>query len=190
MLLFFTPGLLSKDKKHPNLTKFKSLDYLHGISAYFETFATIFWYLEWLNQSPRLLCLFGPEIYTEWTKLTWAPILSKTIKCWSTFVASTSNNVFLTLALTTIFITNSWFWASGVTVTFFTNATIEWIHWNGFHNAFALWQYRLWSFNPGIQNQHAKRKLLNFENWCSSKLSKTGHHFSNKATQKLMLSKN
>ena len=40
------------------------------------------------------------------------------------------------------------------------------------------------------ENQHTHRKVLNFENWCSSKLSKTGHHFSNKATQKLMLSKN
>ena len=37
------------------------------------------------------------------------------------------------------------------------------------------------------KNQHTQRKLLN---WCSGKLSKIGHHFSNKATEKLMLSKN
>ena len=30
------------------------------------------------------------------------------------------------------------------------------------------------------KNQHAQRKLLNFENWCSGKLSKIGYHFSNK----------
>ena len=114
------------------------------------------------------------------TKLTWTTILSKTIKCWSTSLALTSDNVFLTLALTTIFITNSWFWASGVTVTFLTNAPIEWIHWNGFQNSCALWQYRLWSFKSRDtklerrlpKTQHAIRKLLNFENWCSSKASR------------------
>ena len=37
------------------------------------------------------------------------------------------------------------------------------------------------------KKQHTQRKLLN---WCSGKLSKIGHHFSNKATEKLMLSKN
>ena len=31
-----------------------------------ETFATIFWYLQWLNRPPRLSCLFRPQIYTEW----------------------------------------------------------------------------------------------------------------------------
>ena len=30
------------------------------------------------------------------------------------------------------------------------------------------------------KNQHTQRKLWNFEIWCSVKLSKIGHHFSNK----------
>ena len=30
------------------------------------------------------------------------------------------------------------------------------------------------------QNQHTQRKLLNFENCRNGKLSKIGHHFSNK----------
>ena len=30
------------------------------------------------------------------------------------------------------------------------------------------------------KNQHDKRKLLNFEFWMNGKLSKIGHHFSNK----------
>ena len=29
-------------------------------------------------------------------------------------------------------------------------------------------------------NQHTRRKLVNFENWCSGKLSKIGRHFSDK----------
>ena len=52
-----------------------------------------------------------------------------------------------------------------------------------------LWQYRLWSFQTRgtklervlPKNQHTQRKLLNFENWINGKLSKIGHHFSNKA---------
>ena len=48
-----------------------------------------------------------------------------------------------------------------------------------------LWQYRLLIFQAGgtklerflPKNQHIQRKLLNFENWCSGKLSKFGHHF-------------
>ena len=28
------------------------------------------------------------------------------------------------------------------------------------------------------KNQHNQRKFLNFENWCSGKLSKIGHHYS------------
>ena len=39
------------------------------------------------------------------------------------------------------------------------------------------------------KNQQAQRKLLNFENWCCGKLSKIGHHFSNKVIKKIMLSK-
>ena len=30
------------------------------------------------------------------------------------------------------------------------------------------------------KNQHTKRKLLNFEIWINGKVSKKGHHFSNK----------
>ena len=40
------------------------------------------------------------------------------------------------------------------------------------------------------KNQNIQRKLLSFEHWCSSELSKIGHNFSNKVTQELMLSKN
>ena len=40
------------------------------------------------------------------------------------------------------------------------------------------------------KNQHAQRKLLNFKNWCNGELSKIGHYFSNKAIEKLMISKN
>ena len=51
--------------------------------------------------------------------------------------------------------------------------TIECYHW--------LWQYGLWSFQTGgtklgrvlPKNQHAQRKLLNFENW----VSRIEHHF-------------
>ena len=51
-----------------------------------------------------------------------------------------------------------------------------------------LWQYGLLSIQAGgtklerflHKNQHTQRKLLNFENWCSGELSKTGHHFSKK----------
>ena len=55
-----------------------------------------------------------------------------------------------------------------------------------------VWQYRLWRFKsentklerrlPKNENTHCK--LFNFENWCSGKLSKIGHHFSNKVIQK------
>ena len=53
-----------------------------------------------------------------------------------------------------------------------------------------LWQYELWSFQTGgtklerflPKNQHTQRKLLNFEFWINGKLSKIGHHFSNKVT--------
>ena len=49
-------------------------------------------------------------------------------------------------------------------------------------------QYGLWSFQAGgaklerflHNNQHTQRKLLNFEFWIDSELSKIGHHFSNK----------
>ena len=45
---------------------------------------------------------------------------------------------------------------------------------------------RLWSFQTGgtklerflARNQHAQRKLLNFENRISGEVSKIGHHFS------------
>ena len=30
------------------------------------------------------------------------------------------------------------------------------------------------------KNQHAQRKFLKFENWCSGELSKIGHHFNDK----------
>ena len=40
------------------------------------------------------------------------------------------------------------------------------------------------------KNQHSQKKLLNFENWCSGRLSKIGHHFGNKVILKLILSKN
>ena len=51
-----------------------------------------------------------------------------------------------------------------------------------------IWQYGLWSFQMGDtklerflpKNQHAQRKLLNFEFWINCELSKIGHHFSNK----------
>ena len=50
---------------------------------------------------------------------------------------------------------------------------------------FVLWQYELSSFQAGDikwerclpKNQHTQSKSLNFENWCSGKLSKIGHHF-------------
>ena len=29
------------------------------------------------------------------------------------------------------------------------------------------------------KNKHTQGKFLNFENWCSGKLSKVGHHFDN-----------
>ena len=40
------------------------------------------------------------------------------------------------------------------------------------------------------KNQHTQRKLLNFEFWINGKLSKVGHHFSNRFFQALILSKN
>ena len=36
------------------------------------------------------------------------------------------------------------------------------------------------------KNQHNQRKLLNFEFWIDGKLSKIGHHFSNKVIYKLI----
>ena len=39
------------------------------------------------------------------------------------------------------------------------------------------------------KNQHTRRKLLNFENWCSGEMSKIGHQFSYKMILELMLSK-
>ena len=61
-----------------------------------------------------------------------------------------------------------------------------------------MWQYGLWSFQAGgtklkkilHKNQYTQRKLLNFEFWINGELSKIGHHFSNKKSQKLILSKN
>ena len=53
---------------------------------------------------------------------------------------------------------------------------------------FSSWGTKLDRFLP--KNQHTQRKLLNFENWCSGKLSKIGHHFSNKVVKKSMLIKN
>ena len=63
---------------------------------------------------------------------------------------------------------------------------------------YVLWQYGLWSFQPGgtklerflHKNQHTQRKLLNFEFWNNGELSKIGHHFRNKRFKKLVLSKN
>ena len=51
-----------------------------------------------------------------------------------------------------------------------------------------IWQYGVWSFQKEgtklerflHKNQHTQRKLLNFEFWINGKLSKIGHHFSNK----------
>ena len=48
-----------------------------------------------------------------------------------------------------------------------------------------LWQYGLWSFQTGgtklerflPKNQHAQRKLLNFNNWVNGEVSKIGHRF-------------
>ena len=40
------------------------------------------------------------------------------------------------------------------------------------------------------KNQHTQRKLLNFEFWIKCKLSKIGHHLSNKVIKKLILSNN
>ena len=48
-----------------------------------------------------------------------------------------------------------------------------------------IWQYGLWSFlAEGTKlerflpkNQNTSRKLLNFENWVSGEVSKSGHHF-------------
>ena len=47
--------------------------------------------------------------------------------------------------------------------------------------------YKIRRFLP--KNQNTPRKLLNLENWCSGKLSKFGHHFSNNEILKLILSK-
>ena len=49
-----------------------------------------------------------------------------------------------------------------------------------------VWQYGLWSIQKGgtklerflPKNQHAQRKLLNFENWVNVEVSNIGHHFS------------
>ena len=51
---------------------------------------------------------------------------------------------------------------------------------------YKVWQYGLWSFQTGgtklerflPKNQHAQRKLLNFENWVNGEVSKIEHHFS------------
>ena len=67
-----------------------------------------------------------------------------------------------------------------------------------FSLVFLLWKYGLWSFSSRgykiriyfAKNQHTLRKLLNFEFWINSELSKIVHHFSNKVIQKLILSKN
>ena len=66
-----------------------------------------------------------------------------------------------------------------------------------FSLVFLLWKYGLWSFSSRgykiriyfAKNQHTLRKLLNFEFWINSELSKIVHHFSNKVIQKLILSK-
>ena len=56
-----------------------------------------------------------------------------------------------------------------------------------------LWQYELWSFQTGgtklarflPKNQHAQRKLLNFENWLNGEVLKIGHHFSKESDLKI-----
>ena len=57
-----------------------------------------------------------------------------------------------------------------------------------------LWQYRLWMFKSGdkkLERFLTKNPLLNFENWCSGKLSKIRHHFINKqVVLELMLLRN
>ena len=35
--------------------------------------------------------------------------------------------------------------------------------------------FKLERFLP--KNQHTRRKILNFENWCNGEVSKIGHHF-------------
>ena len=44
-------------------------------------------------------------------------------------------------------------------------------------------QYGLWSFQTKLErflhkNQHAQRKILNFENWLNGEVLKIGHQFS------------
>ena len=61
-----------------------------------------------------------------------------------------------------------------------------------------LWQYGLWSFQPGgtklkrflPKNQHIQGKPLKFDFWINGKLSKSGNHFSDKFFLILILSKN
>ena len=56
-----------------------------------------------------------------------------------------------------------------------------------------LWQYGLWSFQAGgtklerflPKNQHAQRKLLNFENWVNGEVSKIGNNFRKQSDLKI-----
>ena len=50
--------------------------------------------------------------------------------------------------------------------------------------------YRIRSERFLHKNQHTQRKLLNFENWCCGKLSKIGHHFSNRVVLQIDFIKN
>ena len=47
---------------------------------------------------------------------------------------------------------------------------------------FSNWGYKIRKSLP--KNQHAQRKLLNFENWFSGEVSKIGHQFRNYSDQK------
>ena len=61
-----------------------------------------------------------------------------------------------------------------------------------------LWQYGLSSFQAGdiklerflLKNQHIYRKGLNFENWCSGKLTKIGHRFRKQSDLKIRIQVN
>ena len=71
-------------------------------------------------------------------------------------------------------ISNKWSWTN--------KANVIWVR------KTSVWQYSLWSFPEGgtklerflHKNQHTQMKVLNFEFWINGKLSKIGHHFSNK----------
>ena len=54
---------------------------------------------------------------------------------------------------------------------------------------FQVWDMKLQRFLP--KNQHTQLKLLNFENWDNSELSKIRHHISNKVMflQKITITK-